>query len=142
MDNKKPTQTSRFLDPKASGTPAAAAPRKPRPQAEAQRRPSGFGATGQPQRRKAAPKPAAPAPEKKAAKPRKEKRSRKERNSEKKSRTGLKVLLGFIAAVLIALALLMIFGNKGTYHQMPTIEWEAEGSFAPDAPAIPGTEGL
>lgn len=141
MDNKKPAQTSRFLDPKASGTPAANAPRKPRSQAEAQRRPSGFGATGQPQRHKAAPKASAPAPEKKAAKPKKEKRTPKMR-SEKKSRTGLKILLGFIAAVLIALVLLMIFGDKGTYHQMPIIEWEAEGAFAPDAPAIPGMEGL
>ena len=105
-----------------------------------QRRPSGFSSVGQtPRRRPAAP---APAPEEKKppkkSKPRREKRVR---TPDEKKPLLKRILIGALAAVLAALVLLMIFGSRGTYHQMPTItREEAEGSFAPEETPLPGVE--
>lgn len=147
MENKKNTgdktvQSSRFLDPEASGKPKGAAPRKPR-NTDAARKPSGFSSAGQTQRRKPAPKSAEPMPEEKSRKVRKAKKARTRREpGEKKPRRGLKLLLGVVVFLLIALVLIMIFGDRGTYHQMPIIERQTEASFAPDQTPMPGTEGL
>lgn len=150
MENKKPTgdkavQGSRFLDPAASGKPKGAVPRKPR-NAQAPRKPSGFSTAGQTPRRKPAPKAAEPVPEEKIKTGKKSRKARKadtrREPREKKPRRGLKLLLGLIIFLLVALAMIMIFGNRGTYHQMPIIERETEASFAPDQTPMPDTEGL
>ena len=101
------------------------------------RRPSGFSGAGV--RKKPAPKAAAPAPETKKKKIKKEKAPVTKRGEKKGS---LKRVLGAaLAAVLIALILIVIFGDHGTYHQMPIItREEVQPSFEPEKTPMPGVQ--
>lgn len=141
MEDKKPAQSSRFLDPSASGTPRAAAPRAARKPSEAPRRPSGFSAANSASQRRAAPKKQPPAAEKQPDRPSKPK-AKLEKTHASKPRRGLKALLVCLIALLLALGLILIFGDRGVYHQMPIIEWENEASFAPEETPMPNMEGL
>lgn len=112
-------------------------------EASAARRPSGFGTIGQEKSdlRRAAPTPKPPEPEAPKKKKR-EKHAKEERPSrEHRSRPGLKILLIVLAgAAVLLLILVLVFGGKGTFHQLPTVERETSASFAPDATPIPGAE--
>lgn len=141
MENKKPVQSSRFLDPSASGTPRAAAPRAVRKPNEAPRRPSGFSAANPVPQRRSAPKKQPSTPEKQLN-PHQKPKVKIENAPAPKPRRGLKALLICLIALLLALGLILIFGDRGVYHQMPIIEWEAEASFAPEETTISGVEGL
>ena len=112
-------------------------------EASAARRPSGFGTIGQektaPRREAPAPKPAEPEPpkrEKRAKHPEEDRPAR-----ERKPRRGLKILLTIlVGAAILLLILVLAFGGKGTFHQLPTVERETSASFAPDATPLPGVE--
>lgn len=143
---EKTAYTGRFGDRSASDRPKAAAPRKKSVES-APRKPSGFSAAGQQPRRKSAPKPEIKPieAEKKAKKPRKEhtrrEKSKKERTAQKKKGgCALRVLMVSGIIVLIVLLALILFGNKGTHHQLPIIERVGEEAFAPEQTPIPGPE--
>lgn len=103
------------------------------------RKPSGFSGAGR--SKKPAARAAAPAPEskKKKVKIKKEKAPVTKRGEKKGS---LKQMLGIgLVIVLIALILIVIFGNHGTYHQMPIItREEVQPSFEPERTPMPGVQ--
>ena len=111
-------------------------------QNQATRMPSGFSGAGQPPRRKTAAAPAqAPAPEKKKEKKLRTKREKPVREPGQNKKTLLRVLAAALIALLLGLILLIVFGDRGTYHQMPTITVEeAQPSFEPEKTPLPGVQ--
>jgi len=142
MDKQKSTSYSSRFNETANQPRSHTTARTSARQEDTVRRPSGFGTAGQTPKAKPVPEPkktAKPKPEK----PVKEKRTRKEQEPGK-NRPVLRALLAIAAAVvLVSILMVLIFGGEDTtYHQMPTIEWETEASFAPDQTPMPGVEGL
>lgn len=143
MDKHKPASGgSRFNE---NARPAPTASRPSARQADAARRPSGFGTAGQSHKSKPLSSPEAEAKKtgkNKAEKAAKKKRVPKEREPGK-NRPVLRVLLALLAAaVIVSILMVLIFGGEDTtYHQMPTIERESTADFEPEATPIPGTEG-
>lgn len=104
------------------------------------RKPSGFSGAGQPKKR--APQAAAPAPQPKKIKKAKIKKEKAPvtKRGEKKGLLGRVLGIGLVL-VLIAMILIVIFGNHGTYHQMPIItREEAQPSFEPEKTPMPGVQ--
>jgi len=143
MDRQKPdSHGSRFAE--GAGSKRSSAYRCLSAQANASRRPSGFGTAGQPAKAKPMPEPEPKkAAKAKIEKPKKEKRVRKEREPGK-NRPVLRILLVIIAvAVLGSVLMVLIFGGEDTtYHQMPTIERESITHFEPEETPVTGVEGL
>ena len=120
------------------------------------RRPTGFGSVEQ--RREETARQGAPAPEKaaqrtpteeKAAKRAEKRALREARKQEKAARAAENprrhrplraALIALAGAIVLLLALTLLFGGGGTYHQLPIVERESVASFAPDATPVPGAE--
>lgn len=133
MDKQKNNYTGRFGDAEKRAKEETIR-RAHTPQ---ERRPSGFASAGQAPKRSAAKVAEAKQPEKK--KKQKVKKEKTKRTEKKFS--WMKLLTGALIVILIALILIVIFGDRGTYHQMPTItRQEEQGSFAPEETPLPGVE--
>ena len=139
MEQQKNSYTGRFGEEKKR---SAADPAR-RVRSDQPRMPSGFSGAGQAPRPKPAPEAQAAAPEKKKKKEKKAQiRREKPVRREGAGKFSLKkALVALLALVLAGLVLLMIFGDRGTYHQMPTItREEAQPSFEPDKTPLPGVQ--
>ena len=132
MEHQKNNYTGRFG--KAEAPKAGTAARKPQSQ-DAPRKPSGFSAAAQGAKRAPQPKVQPAKPEdKKSIKQKKQTREKQPRSFSLK-----KLLAGMLIVVLLGLILIVIFGDRGAYHMMPTItREETEGSFEPETTPLPG----
>ena len=123
--------TGRFATEADSKPPRAAAPVRPRAanaQSQSGHRPSGF-APAEPPKRRTAPRPAAAkAPER----PKKrEKNVRNKRAQGPKYGWGWKLplLIALAAVILLTVILLLIFGGRGTHHQLPKVVRDTSAEF-------------
>ena len=136
MDKQKNNYTGRFGDAEKRAKEETVR----RAHIPQERRPSGFAAAGQAPKRSAVKSVEPRQPEKKKKQKAKKEKAEKTKRTEKKF-SWMKLLTGVLIVILIALILIVIFGDRGTYHQMPTItRQEEQGSFAPEETPLPGVE--